>query len=266
MSYLVDALKKAERERHVNQRADMRSLAEGEPPQQRVILSGRTLGWLVGVLVICNAALLAYLLLPAHTISGLLAPPQDVAAANDNEPRAAAGSAREPASDADSETSSIAPDARSNRETPSDPRSAPAGDDTRSSGAARDARAEARNPPPADRAREAGPSSLRRSGEQSQRRGRVTYAQSPLDGSATSQGEARPETPARRTAPAGSAADITINGHLFSTVPGRSFILVEGRRYHEGERLKAGPAVERIDETGATLNDHGERYHVDGPR
>tara|TARA_B100001079_G_C16089510_1_gene373399 strand:- start:155 stop:538 length:384 start_codon:yes stop_codon:yes gene_type:complete len=62
-----------------------------------------------------------------------------------------------------------------------------------------------------------------------------------------------------------SAPAITINGQLYSTVPGRSFILVDGRRYHEGERLAAGPAVEQIEPSGAVLRYQGQRYRVDGP-
>lgn len=77
--------------------------------------------------------------------------------------------------------------------------------------------------------------------------------------------------------PAASAADlpvgirdrppsIELNGHLYSSIPGRSFVLVDGRRYREGERLSEGPAVESIDETGAVLNDRGERFRVAAPR
>ena len=52
MSYLVDALKKAERERHENQRADLRSLAGGGPASGH---GGSALRWLVGLLIACNA-------------------------------------------------------------------------------------------------------------------------------------------------------------------------------------------------------------------
>lgn len=60
--------------------------------------------------------------------------------------------------------------------------------------------------------------------------------------------------------------DIALSGHLYSSIPGRSFILVNGRRYREGERLREGPAVESIDESGAVLNHRGERFRVDAPR
>lgn len=97
-------------------------------------------------------------------------------------------------------------------------------------------------------------------------RGRVTYSQTPLD----DEGATLPPPGNLEDAPsvsdlAGSVPDVSINGHLFSSVPGRSFILVNGRRYHEGERLAAGPAIESIDATGATLNYQGQRYHINGP-
>ena len=71
MSYLVDALKKAERERHENQRADLRSLAGGGPASTP---GGTALRWLVGILVACNAALLIYLFLPAAVSDAFVAP------------------------------------------------------------------------------------------------------------------------------------------------------------------------------------------------
>lgn len=60
--------------------------------------------------------------------------------------------------------------------------------------------------------------------------------------------------------------DIELSGHLYSSIPGRGFILVNGRRYREGERLREGPAVESIDESGAVLNHRGERFRVAAPR
>lgn len=64
----------------------------------------------------------------------------------------------------------------------------------------------------------------------------------------------------------GELPDIELSGHLYSSIPGRSFILVNGRRYREGERLQEGPAVESIEESGAILNYRGERYQVAAPR
>lgn len=59
---------------------------------------------------------------------------------------------------------------------------------------------------------------------------------------------------------------IELSGHLYSSIPGRSFVLVNGRRYREGERLREGPAVESIDESGAVFNYRGERFRAAAPR
>lgn len=258
MSYLVDALKKAERERHENQRADMRSLAEGEPPPQG-LTSGHTLRWLIGLLVVCNAALLVYLFLPAYISAGVPASQPEVVVSDD---------VSNSASGAVPAESGAGNDEASERPT------APSRDNGRALVAERNSRADNTHSrassrimrPPADQPRDDGLPDMRLSAQEQARRGRVTYSRSPLDNSATWQRDAGRDAPVQRSVPAGPAPDVTINGHLYSSVPGRSFILVAGRRYHEGERLASGPAVESIDAAGATLNYRGKRYQVDGPR
>lgn len=276
MSYLVDALKKAERERHINQRADLRSLAEGEPPPHG-LTTGRALRWLVALLVICNAALLVYLFVPTPVSEAFVAPLTDDAAAEQTSPTSAAknGSAADPeqrlqtveaptagadgvAATRDGKTvKGSAPAAAQSMERQDNARTArdDASRDTRPSGE--------RN---GDNRR-----SLRLSDDARPSRGRVTYSQSPLDDTPEWRDgslNARADTDSNRARDSAGpgAPDITVNGHLFSSVPGRSFILVNGRRYHEGQRLSAGPAIESIDATGATLNYRGQRYHVEGPR
>jgi general secretion pathway protein B len=59
---------------------------------------------------------------------------------------------------------------------------------------------------------------------------------------------------------------LTVNGHLYSSIPGRSFMLINGRRYGEGQRTAEGPAVVYIDEDGAVLDHQGLRFHLDAPR
>src|SRR5699024_4863928 len=56
------------------------------------------------------------------------------------------------------------------------------------------------------------------------------------------------------TPPKSAVPDINMTGHLHSSSPAQSFILVNGRIYHEGQRLEAGPAIVRIDQNGAVLN------------
>ncbi len=59
---------------------------------------------------------------------------------------------------------------------------------------------------------------------------------------------------------------LEINGHLYSSIPGRSFVLVNGRRMHEGQRLPEGPAVVIIDEEGAIFKLGETRFRLDAPR
>lgn len=101
--------------------------------------------------------------------------------------------------------------------------------------------------------------------------GSVTYSTAPLDDSDGAGADDRSlATRSPGSAPSsvempGKVPSVTINGQLYSSVPGRSFILVNGHRYHEGERMASGPAVESIDPSGATLIYRGQRYHVPGP-
>lgn len=60
--------------------------------------------------------------------------------------------------------------------------------------------------------------------------------------------------------------NLSMNGHLYSSIPGRSFVLVNGRRYHEGQRLPEGPAIVLIDEQGAVLKYRDISYRLDAPR
>lgn len=248
MSYLVDALKKAERERHQFQAGSVASISAGEAPgAQRG--GGRTMRWVVGVLVVCNAVLLLYLFTPGAPVSEALEPstpaPSTVAA---SPPTA------EPATQATRSTS--AGDAPLPSGTPSSrPASARNGNgqgQDQGSGNVQLSSLRLSNPAPARSQPSSG--------------GRVTYSQTPLDdsGDFSAAGQSSRQAP-MQNAGSGNLPAVSINGHLYSSVPGRSFILVNGRRYHEGERLAAGPAVESIDVTGATLNYQGQRYHVKGP-
>ncbi len=75
--------------------------------------------------------------------------------------------------------------------------------------------------------------------------------------------------PTRRALPAAQQQrlpDLDMNGLLYSSIPGRSFVLINGRRYHQGERTAAGPAVESIDEEGAILNHQGLRFRLPAPQ
>ncbi|GAB3685657.1 general secretion pathway protein GspB [Salinisphaera aquimarina] len=233
MSYLVDALKKAERERHEQRGADMRTLSAGDP-EGGAGTAGSLLRWVVIALVACNLGLLLYFTLPGEGRSVDETRADVTTAAADDMAPVAASTARNPAP-----APAAAPAQTAVQPRPSTP------------------------PPVADR-NDRGFGSLRLSDDPLPSRGRVTYSQSPLDDSSTFSASNQENAPAMEDM-GGAVPQVTINGHLYSSVPGRSFILVNGRRYHEGERLAAGPAVESIDAKGATLNYRGQRYQVRGP-
>lgn len=260
MSYLVDALKKAERERCARQAQDIHALSAGAEPAAAGPRAGPWL-WLVAILVATNVALAIYVWRPRPANS---APP--------------AAMTSTPSSDQAQQLTRFAPDftlpagkaqsspARSAQSIPSTAaqsrRVAPDHDPTTT--AAPHATA-----PVADQnlARAAPAHSSQRQGQ-----GQVTYSKEPLTGDDASDAGAASRTSyndddsnAPDQSEVNGVPSVDINGQLYSTVPGRSFILVNGRRYHEGERLAAGPAVESIGPNGAVLRYRGQRYHVAGP-
>jgi len=48
--------------------------------------------------------------------------------------------------------------------------------------------------------------------------------------------------------------------HVYDDVPASRFVFIDGRKYREGERLAAGPEVERITEAGVVLRHQNERF------
>ena len=48
--------------------------------------------------------------------------------------------------------------------------------------------------------------------------------------------------------------------HVYSDKPGQRFVLINSRRYREGEQLKEGPVVEAITREGALLRYGEQRF------
>lgn len=59
--------------------------------------------------------------------------------------------------------------------------------------------------------------------------------------------------------------EYTFNGLLYSSVPGVSFVLINGGRYHEGERIPGAGAVVFIDGDGVVINYQGRRFRLSAP-
>lgn len=59
--------------------------------------------------------------------------------------------------------------------------------------------------------------------------------------------------------------EYTVNGHLYSSEPGLSFVLINGGRYHEGSRLPRGGMVVAIDAEGVVIRYQGQRFRLPVP-
>lgn len=59
--------------------------------------------------------------------------------------------------------------------------------------------------------------------------------------------------------------EYTLNGLLYSSVPGVSFVLINGGRYHEGERIPGAGAVVTIHAEGVVINYKGRRFRLPAP-
>ena len=57
-----------------------------------------------------------------------------------------------------------------------------------------------------------------------------------------------------------------INVYAYSATAERDrFVVIGGRKYHEGDRLHDGPAIRRIEESAVTLDFEGQTYKVPRP-
>lgn len=252
MSYLVDALKKAERERYARQDQDIQLVAAGAAPVSAPQRAGPWL-WLVAILVASNVALAIYVWRPRPAPAPPVLP----------------SIARPPA--LSTQALSAAPPSHAQERGEPGTATPPAPAQPATTGAER---TPSMQPAPPEHAavtpttHAPQTSSAQPSPAGGTHHGHVTYSKVPLTGDgapANPDDDAADDNDAPDQSTLSDVPSIQINGLLYSTVPGRSFILVGGRRYHEGERLVSGPAVESIGANGATLRYHGERYHVAGP-
>lgn len=56
-----------------------------------------------------------------------------------------------------------------------------------------------------------------------------------------------------------------IDVHVFAQDPARRFVLIDLRKYHEGQRVDGGATIESIHADGIVLSYQGQRYRVDRP-
>ena len=258
MSYILDALRKAERERHLGQPP---SLAVPPPPhqpaQQRLWL------WLgAGLVLGLNAALPAFFLTrpqsaappvvttappapetPAPRVAAPLSAPSTPSVPRSLPPAEetvvkveSPATAWEPA-----QPTAAAATAKSMAPPPSAPRKEPIGNPVVASEPSRPATA---------------PSSRDRRGPS---------ARPPLTpGSVTLAPEPEPIPPlealsagARRGIPA-----LNLDIHIYSDAPDKRFVVINGRRYREGDRLGEGPVLETVAPDGAILRQGAQRFRL----
>ncbi|GEM_PF-877535 len=60
--------------------------------------------------------------------------------------------------------------------------------------------------------------------------------------------------------------ELAMNAHVYSSTPGRGFVIVNGRRYRAGDALQEGPVLEDIRPEGAVMTYRGRRFMLPVPR
>lgn len=63
-----------------------------------------------------------------------------------------------------------------------------------------------------------------------------------------------------------SLPEMKIDAHFYSETPARRFVMINLHKYREGERLAEGPLLERIQADGLLLSYQGQRFRLPLPR
>ena len=247
MSYILEALRKAERERNVGQVPDLTAVcALPAPPLKRI--------WpwmLLAAALVINAAVLAWVLLPHEQPA---ASPTVAAAGTSGAPRQAVTLPRAELTAAD--FAALAP--------PVVPKAAP----------------EMPAPPPVKAAKQEPPDAPeipknRRAGSVGKELlDNPLAAKPPLPALPAEDDRRLPDvnspavtTAKRPTAPPEppltsnyAAPELSMDVHVYSDKPNQRFVLINAKRYREGEQLKEGPMVEAITREGALLRYGEQRF------
>ena len=218
MSYILEALRKAERERNVGQVPDLTAVCALPPPSKKPVWP-----WLllVGALGI-NAAVLAWVFIPheQQPAPALTAAPKEVPEVAVKPPPPVKIAKQEPPS------------------VPESPRTRRAGTVGTEPLA---------NPSLATRTPLPEPPS--------------TEEQRPMPDKVPAATPKRSATPPDSPLPPNYVApELSMDVHVYSEQPNQRFVLINARRYREGERLKEGPVVEAITREGALLRYGEQRF------
>jgi general secretion pathway protein B len=248
MSYILEALRKAERERNVGQVPDLTAVCALPPPPARKLWP-----WLllVGVLSI-NAAVLAWVFIPhGQSATGQTAAPGSTVGA----PRQAAAPSSGQLTAAD--FAAPAP--------PPAPKEAP--EVVAKPPPVKIAKQEPPSVPESPRTRRAGTVRTESLDNPSLATRTPLPVPPPVEEQRPMPGKAPAATPKRPTLPSDSplapnyvAPELSMDVHVYSEKPDQRFVLINSRRYREGEQLKEGPVVEAITREGALLRYGEQRF------
>jgi len=257
MSYILEALKKADQERVVGKVPDIDSMHDpATPPPRRKF---RWI-WILGALLVVNGILVAALMLRNDAADG--GPEQ---AAADRMP--AMETSRPPVATPAIPLSRVVPPRQPAARSPVRPYVPPVA--SRPAAPAKETTAAVSSPAP-------------------KVAGTVTRAEAPLEAEAPmpespapvpapAARQSAPAVPAATPAPVESAAGLPywddlslefrsgftaprIDVHVYDTDPQRRFILVELKKYREGDRLASGALLEKITPEGVQLSVRGKQF------
>lgn len=265
MSYILDALRKAEQERHLGQPPSLTVAAPLTQPANQRLWVWLALGLGLGF----NGALLAYFLLQPNSTTTAIAPSGPASTVLTPQPPVNA-SRLNPS--ANTETATIAP-ATSPTPTvtplsataptqpvPNVPDSTPAvppqtsasPSPTATPKAIPDSNPVVSKPAPAPKAAD------------QDRRQRLSKSLSKPSASPTVTIGPEPP-PLLNTLPPdlrGSLPALNLDIHVYSADPGKRFVVVNGRRYREGDSVEKSVVLESVTANGAILRQGGQRFRL----
>lgn len=231
MSYILEALKKSEQERHIGHVPDL-TVTQEPAPATRVTARWP---WLLAVILLLNATVIGLLVWrPWQT-------PVPVVVGAERDPRPAAGEGVSPVPIGSTTAAASVPAAAAAAPAPIEPAASAAPSITASAPIDPGSTARvAAVPAPEERP--------------------VTAARSPSDWRAT--------TPRWQDLPAEERSRLPVprfDVHVFAQEPSRRFVLVNLKKYQEGDRLDQGVTLDAILAEGVVLSYQGQRYRVDRP-
>lgn len=248
MSYILDALRKAEHERHLGQPPSLAALPPAQPTSQRLWL------WLsLGLGLGFNAALLAYFLIQPKSASE----PAAVAPAPAGAPSPSTATASAP----QTALAPIPPPAAAPPVAPTDSGVSAKVATERETAASESAPAPPApprkkatgNPVPTDPARPTNSASRERRREDSKPAAGPTVTIGP---------EPPPLLDALPAAARRGVPELNLDIHVYSPKPDARFVVINGRRYREGDPVEKGAVLESVTPGGAVLRQGGQRFQL----